>query len=150
MIIKLFEKRFLGLGILIQFSFTQRPTKSHRPVAACFHDPWARSAVCNESTTFKTSQICLDSYVSLLITPLLWNIHLNELMSLLLDLNRFTCSIFLDTVNLIGWECRPRPNHRASPQSLAANGRTKMVSVVSLSPREGETSWQVCGHQHVK
>lgn len=54
-----------------------------------------------------------------------WNIDLNDLISLSLDLNRFTCYILLDTVNLIGWECRPRPNHKASPRSLAANDKDK-------------------------
>lgn len=95
----------------------------------------------NEPSTFKTSPICLDLYISLL--PLSIS-HVNDLMSLWRDWNRCTCSILLETASLIGWGCRPRPNHRASPRSFAANERTKMVSVVSLSPREGgEASWHV-------
>lgn len=64
-------------------------------------------------------------------------------MSLSLDLNRITCFCLMDTVNLIGWECMlARSNHRATPWSLAANGRRKMVSAVSLSPREKATRWK--------
>lgn len=67
-----------------------------------------------------------------------WNIHLNNLVSLWLDLNSLTCFSLLDTVKTIGQECMLcMPNHRASPRSLPANGRKKMVSVISLSLREG-------------
>lgn len=46
----------------------------------------------------------------------------------------------MDTVDLIGLECMlARSNHRATLWSLAANGRRKMVSTLSLSPREKHT-----------
>lgn len=68
----------------------------------------------------------------------LWNIHLNNLLSLWLDLNSLTSSSLLDTVSLIGREhTLGRPNHGASPWCLRANGRREMVSVDLLSPGEG-------------
>lgn len=108
--------------------------------------PWPISKTCQMRRAPLKKQICLNLYISLLPSFYLtqWNVHVNDLMSLSMDWNRFTCPILLETASLIGWGCRPRPNHRASPRSLAANGRTKMVFVVSLSPREGgETSWHV-------
>lgn len=61
-------------------------------------------------------------------------------MGLWLDLNSPTCFSLLDTVSAIGPECTlGMPNHRASPRSLPANGRRKMVFVISLSLRhEGD------------
>lgn len=68
-----------------------------------------------------------------------------------MDLNSLKCFSLLDTVDLIGWECiLGMPNHRASPWSLSANGRRKMVSVVSLSPREEETYCQDSWHEYGK
>lgn len=58
-------------------------------------------------------------------------------MGLWLDLNSLTCFSLLDTVSVIGPECtQGMPNHGTSPWSSAANGREKMVSVISLSLRE--------------
>lgn len=106
-------------------------------------------------TTLNTNQVCLDLHIRPLVNlfPLaflfftLGNIHLNNLVSLWLDLNSLTCFSLLDTVNLIGRECMlGMPNHRASPWSLPANGRRKMVPVISLSLREGETYCQDSWH----
>lgn len=130
--------------------FTFKHTVHESMMQKFFHSTHASPRVSltrlGGSTSSNTNQVCLDLHICPLVNLYppgflfftLWNINLNNLVSLWLDLNSLTCFSLLDTVNLIGQECMlGMPNHRASPRSLPTNGRRKMVSVISLSLREG-------------